>query len=108
MDVKTAFLYGDIEEEVYVEFPEGTGIKVGNTKDFVFKFNKALYGLKQVLRVWYNTLASYFKRLGFQPLTVDLSVFKKDDTFIAVYVDDLLVIGSAKDDVTAVKHTFSD
>ena len=108
MDVKTAFLYGDIEEEVYVEFPEGTVVKVGNTKDFVIKLNKALYGLKQAPRVWNNTLASYLKRLGFQPLTADLSVFKRNNIFIAVYVDDLLVIGPAKDDVTAVKRALSD
>ena len=108
MDVKTAFLYGDIEEEVYVEFPEGTGIKVGNMTDFGLKLIKALYGLGQALRVLYNTLANYLKRLGFQPLTADLSVLKRDKTFIAVYVDDLLVIGPAKDDVAAVKRALSE
>ena len=71
MDVKTAFLYGDIDEEIYVEQPH----ELGDGTDRVCKLNKALYGLKQSPRIWYNTLATFLKQLGFSPLAADLGVF---------------------------------
>jgi len=55
MDVKTAFLYGKVEETVYMEQP--TGLEDGSTK--VCKLDRALYGLKQAPRVWYNTLSEF-------------------------------------------------
>jgi len=56
MDVKTAFLYGDLEEEIYMELPEGIGI---DNKDFVCKLQKSLYGLKQAPRVWNQKLHAF-------------------------------------------------
>jgi hypothetical protein len=69
MDVKTAFLYGEIEEDIWIELPTGCGVS-GTAK-----LKKALYGLKQAPRVWYNTLATFLSSLGFQPLDADSSVF---------------------------------
>ena len=63
MDVKSAFLNGFIEEEVYVEQPPGF---VDPTHpDFVFKLDKALYGLKQAPRAWYERLYSFILSNGF-------------------------------------------
>jgi hypothetical protein len=102
MDVKTAFLYGDIDSEVYVEQPQGFGATGQSTK--VCKLNKALYGLKQSPRVWYLTLTTYLKTLGFEPLTADNCIFHNNKgTYIAVFVDDLLIIGPSKDDIEAIK-----
>ena len=64
MDVKFAFLNGKLEEEVYIEQPEGF-ILLEN-KDYVCKLKKALYGLKQALRAWFSGLDSYLKQQSFK------------------------------------------
>ena len=89
MDVKTAFLYGNVEEEIFVNQPEG----FEDGTDKVCRLNKALYGLKQSPRVWYQTLSDFLQELGFKPLHADASVFVRDSLFVAVYVDDLLLFG---------------
>ena len=99
MDVKTAFLYGYMQEDVYVEqppeFDDGSGR--------VCKLNKALYGLKQAPRIWYQTLSTFLQGLGFHPLTSDVGVFAKGHTYIAVYVDDLLIAGPSKEEIQDLK-----
>nr|GEU42565.1 hypothetical protein [Tanacetum cinerariifolium] len=69
MDVKSAFLYGTIEEEVYVCLPPG--FKDLNYPDKVYKVVKALYKLHQALRAWYETLANYLLENGFQKGKID-------------------------------------
>jgi hypothetical protein len=64
-------LNGDLEEEVYVEAPEGSGV----SKRKVWKLKKAIYGLKQAPRVWYTTLAAVMKRLGFKQSSADPCLF---------------------------------
>ncbi|RYC78842.1 hypothetical protein BFJ63_vAg18284, partial [Fusarium oxysporum f. sp. narcissi] len=100
MDVKTAFLYGLVNEEIYVQQPEGFDDGSGR----VCKLLRALYGLKQAPRVWYETLSTFLAALGFKPLLSDMGVFVKCHTFIAVYVDDLLIAGPSKDEIVAVKQ----
>ena len=104
MDVKTAFLYGEVDEDIYVE--QLTGYSDGTTR--VCHLKRALYGLKQAPRVWYNTIATFLKDLGFSPLTEDISVFTNGQVFIAVYVDDLLLAGSCKQSVRDVKQRLSE
>ncbi len=89
MDVKTAFLYGKILEDVYVVQP--TGFEQGINQ--VCKLNKALYGLKQSPRVWFETLAKFLSSLGYVPLDAESNVFMKDGTMVAIYVDDLILTG---------------
>jgi len=103
MDVKTAFLYGNIDEEVYIEQPP----EFDNGTGRVCKLNKALYGLKQAPRIWYQTLATFLKDLGFHPLTSDVGVFAKEHTYIAVYVDDLLIAGPSKEEIQKLKKALS-
>ena len=64
MDVKFAFMNGKLEEEVYIEQPEG--FLFSGNKDYVCKLNKALYGLKQAPRAWFSRLDSYLKQQGFK------------------------------------------
>ena len=106
MDVKTAFLYGDIDTEIYVEQPEGMGA-IGESHK-VCKLNKALYGLKQSPRVWYFTLTAYLKTLGFEPLTADNCIFHDSKgTYIAVFVDDLLMVSPSKANISIIKVKLS-
>ena len=95
LDVKSAFLNGEIEEEIYVKQPEGFVLK--GKEQCVFRLKKALYGLKQAPRVWYFKLDECLSSLGFRRSEHEHAVyFKKDSDYhllIGVYVDDLIVTG---------------
>ncbi|GKD15264.1 putative ribonuclease H-like domain-containing protein, partial [Tanacetum coccineum] len=92
MDVKSAFLYSTIEEEVYVCQPPG--FKDSDYLDKVYKVVKALYGLHQALRAWYGTLAKYLLDNGFQRGKIDQNLFikkqKGDILLVQVYVNDII------------------
>ncbi len=105
MDVKTAFLYGDLDDEVYVEMP--TGFEEPNR---VCKLNKALYGLKQAPRVWFKTLTDFLKSLGYHAIPEDPSVYrnKEQGVYVAIYVDDLLIFGPNKPAIATLKKNLSD
>ncbi|SLM35089.1 gag-pol polyprotein [Lasallia pustulata] len=103
MNVKTAFLYGDINEEIYVEQSNG----LDQILDKVCLLKKALYGLKQSPRICYNTLAEFLKGLGFHELSSDLGVFTQGNYYVAVYVDDLLFVGHKKPEIKKVKQSLN-
>ena len=92
MDVKSAFLNGSIQEEVYVEQPPG--FESFEKPNHVFKLKKALYGLKQAPRAWYETLSKFLLEKDFQRGQVDKTLFikrdKKDTLLVQVYVDDII------------------
>nr|GFB11276.1 putative ribonuclease H-like domain-containing protein [Tanacetum cinerariifolium] len=92
MDVKSAFLYGTINEEVYVMQPPGFHDPVYPGK--VYKVEKAMYGLHQALRAWYGTLSKYLLKNGFQRGTIDQTLFirrqREDFILVQVYVDDII------------------
>ncbi|GJV77663.1 putative ribonuclease H-like domain-containing protein [Tanacetum coccineum] len=91
MDVKSAFLYGQIEQEVYVCQPPG--FEDPNYPDKVYKVVKALYGLHQAPRAWYETLANYVLGNGFQRGKIDQILFikrNKGDILLDKYVDEIL------------------
>ncbi|GJR38824.1 putative ribonuclease H-like domain-containing protein [Tanacetum coccineum] len=77
MDVKSAFLYGTIEEEVYVCQPPG--FEDPQFPDKVYKVEKALYGLHQAPKAWYETLSTYLLENGFRRGTIDKTLFIKKD-----------------------------
>jgi hypothetical protein len=107
MDIKTDFLYGNIDTDIYVEQPEGMGA-IGETHK-VCKLKKALYGLKQSPRVWYLTLMTYLEILDLKPLTADNCIFHDSNgTYIAVFVDDLLIIGPSKANISTIKTRLED
>ncbi|WJZ98853.1 hypothetical protein VitviT2T_017352 [Vitis vinifera] len=96
LDVKSAFLNGYLQEEIYVEQPEGFQVKGQEEKVYLLK--KALYGLKQAPRAWYSRIDEHLQSLGFvkSPSEATLYVKGTDANLIvvSVYVDDLLVTGS--------------
>ena len=74
-DVKSAFLNGELEEEVYVAQPERFIIE--GEEDKVYRLRKALYGLKQVSRAWYNKIDSYFRENGFKRSNNEATLYVK-------------------------------
>ena len=95
MDVKTTFLYSNLNKEIYMDQPD----RYINNQELVCRLRKSLYGLKQAPCVWYKVIDAFFKLQGFEKSTCDLAVYiKKDgDTLllvVAVYVDDLLIVGA--------------
>ncbi|GKB30812.1 putative ribonuclease H-like domain-containing protein [Tanacetum coccineum] len=97
MDVKSAFLYGTIDEEVYVSQPPSF-VNPDHPKK-VYKVVKALYGLHQAPRAWYTTLSTFLEKHGYKRGTIDKTLFikrdKKDIMLVQVYVDDI-IFGSTK------------
>ncbi|GJR56364.1 retrovirus-related pol polyprotein from transposon TNT 1-94 [Tanacetum coccineum] len=92
MDVKTAFLNGNLREEVYVSQPDGFVDK--DNPNHVYKLKKALYGLKQAPRAWYDMLSSFLISQDFSKGSVDPTLFirreGKELLLVQIYVDDII------------------
>nr|GFA68170.1 hypothetical protein [Tanacetum cinerariifolium] len=101
IDVKSAFLYGTIKEEVYVCQPPG--FEDPDYPDKVYKMVKALYRLHQALRAWYETLANYLLENGFQRGKIDQTLFikrqKGDILLVQIYVDDIIFVKQKPDGI---------
>ena len=93
MDVVSVCLAGELEEEIFMEPPEGLPYDRWNSKRIVCRLVKGLYGLKQSSRVWNTTFRTTLTSLGFARLSGDNSVFLNENlgVIIALYVDDLLI-----------------
>ena len=100
MDVKSAFLNGKLEEEVYLEQPPG--FENPEFADFVYFLFKAVYGLKQSPRTWYDTLSEFLIENNFTRGVIDKTLFyklhDKDMIFVQIYVDDI-IFGSTNDNL---------
>lgn len=96
-DVKTAFLYGELHEEIYMEVPEG--IQTDSSK--VCKLNKSLYGLKQSSRCWNKKFTSFLVTYGFKPCHADNCIFvghfNNVQVLLIIYVDDGLLLSKDKE-----------
>ena len=116
MDIKTAFLYRDLEEKIYIELPKGY-----NDDILICKLVKSIYGLKQALRVWYKVIDVFFKKQGFTKSTYDLAVYIRRDLpdsgdaglaplIVTIYIDDLVIIRPKMTQIKrlkkALKQTF--
>nr|GEW34471.1 retrovirus-related Pol polyprotein from transposon TNT 1-94 [Tanacetum cinerariifolium] len=97
MEVKSAFLYGTIKEDVYVYQPPG--FEDSDYPDKFYKVVKALYGLHQDPRAWYETLSNYLLENGFQKGKIDQTLFikrqKGDILLVQIYVDDIIFDGKS-------------
>ena len=99
LDVKSAFLHGELNEEVFVQQPQGYEKKGEEGK--VYKLRKALYGLKQAPRAWYSKIEAYFVREGFERCFCEQTLFTKSTNggkilIVSLYVDDLIYTGNDK------------
>lgn len=92
LDVKTAFLYGELQETIYMEQPPG--FKDQAHGDKVCKLNKSIYGLKQAAKVWNDTVKAALNRYGYKQSTVDPCLFfirvKGKWCYVLIYVDDII------------------
>jgi hypothetical protein len=106
MDVKTAFLNGDLKENVFMSQPKGFVVKGQEHK--VCKLIKSLYGLKQALQAWYGKLTEHLLKLNFKHFNLDdatLFVKKVGKTvvYLVVYVYDLLITGNNENYIASIK-----
>jgi hypothetical protein len=99
LDVKTAFLYGELEEELYMEQPEGFKIKGQEYKVMCLKH--AIYRLKQATLAWWKALDKSMADQGFTCLLSDSGIFVNKDKSIVtiIYVDNVLFIGADKEQI---------
>jgi hypothetical protein len=106
MDVKTAFLNGNLEEEIFMNLPPGF-----QKLNKVWRLKKGLYGLKQVSHKWYKKICSKFEAMGFTHCHSDHGMFirheSKSFVIVAIYIDDLLLLSNSKDTVDKVKIELS-
>ncbi|GKA91579.1 ribonuclease H-like domain-containing protein [Tanacetum coccineum] len=97
LDVKNAFLHGDLAETVYMHQPPG--FRDPEHPDYVCLLQRSLYGLKQAPRAWFQRFAAYITTVGFTPSRCDSSLFiyrQGDDTaFLLLYVDDIVLTASS-------------
>jgi hypothetical protein len=112
-DVDTAFLYGDVDTEIYMKQP--TGFVEPGKEHLVCKLKKCLYGTKQAARQWYLKIQSCMEMNGFVGCEADKCVFMKEDkgmiSVIAIYVDDLIIACKSsiemKSIIAFLKRSFS-
>lgn len=105
MDVKSAFLNGDLKEEIYMSQPPGF---IENS-NLVYKFKKSIYSLKQAPRAWYTNVDDYLIHIGYTRCISDLNLYFKHDnenlTILIIYVDDIIITGSSIHDIHHLKST---
>ena len=106
LNVDTAFLYGKIDHKIYVKLPLNATLLGGSKGPFCGLFKKSLYGLKQAPRIWARTLYLTLKEFGFKRMVYEHSIFYGDDLIIAIYVDDLLIIGRTLEAIAEFKRKF--
>jgi hypothetical protein len=109
MDVSTAFLHGNLAEDIYVQQPEGFHVGGPNT---VCKLHKALYGLKQAPKAWYDTISNVLVSAGFIISDADPSLFilntvEGSVVYLLLYVDDILLLSQAMLAITDIKSLLS-
>ena len=105
MDVTTAFLNGELKEEVYMRQPEGYTVK--GKENLVCRLEKSIYGLKQSSRCWNSALDTHLKKMGFVQSAGDPCLYMSSEGemfLIAVYVDDILLAGESDKRMAKVKQ----
>ncbi|KAG8478507.1 hypothetical protein CXB51_028390 [Gossypium anomalum] len=111
LDVKTAFLHGELEEDIYMQQPEG--FTVSEKEDYVCLLKKSLYGSKQSPRQWYKRFDSFITSHGFKRSSFDSCVYFKKNSdgsfvYLLLYVDDILIAAKDKGEIRKVKAQLSE
>ena len=109
IDVKAAFLYGELDEELYMEQPKGFQVK--SSKRLIFRLKRAIYRLKQAAKQWWITLTKSMAKLRFRRAVSDSGVFiltssEGPSIIVIIYVDDAIFMGPDRNTVTKAKESF--
>ena len=108
MDVKTAFLNGEIDAEIFMKIPQG----IPNHPNKVCKLKKSIYGLKQSARCWYDKFDKVIKNFGFKSSHLDNCLYVreaqniKDSMYVVLYVDDLVIVTGNIESMNLIKQYF--
>ena len=106
MDVKSAFLNGELAETVFVR--QSPGFAVKGEVHRVLRLRKALYGLRQAPRAWNAKLDATLGELGFKRCANEHTLYKrrrgKEELVVSVYVDDLIITGARVEDIDSFKR----
>ena len=109
LDLKMAFLHGDLEEDIYLIQTEGFIIQ--GQENLVCKLRKSLYGLKQAPRQWHKKFDSFMHRIGFKRYETDhccyVKFFGKSFIILLLYVDDMLIAGFSIEEINNLKKQLS-
>ncbi|SGZ27979.1 BQ5605_C026g10235 [Microbotryum silenes-dioicae] len=106
-DVNKAYLHGKLDQPLYMRPPQGIDLP-----GKILKLERSIYGLKQAGRIWNDEIDSTLRSVGYKPTVSDLCVYTRrhgnDWHYIALYVDDLLLIGPSDDEIERVLSTLED
>ena len=110
LDVKTAFLHGDLDEEIYMSQP--TGFKTAGKDNMVCKLKKSLYGLKQSPRQWYKRFDSFIRgkkytRSHYDPCVYYNKLPTREYIYLLLYVDDMLIASWSRSAIDALNRDLS-
>ncbi|CAB3978840.1 Hypothetical predicted protein [Paramuricea clavata] len=113
MDVKSAYLHSKIEEDIYLEQPEGFVKKANSGQKLVCKLNKSIYGLKQAAKNWYEALTSLLLKKGFKRSCNDYCLFVRKEengtfSYVLVWVDDIVVAGATEEAINVIKSMLNE
>lgn len=108
LDVKSAFLHGELQENVYVDQPQG--FEKRGSEEKVYRLKKTLYGLKQAPRAWFSKIESYIIREGFKKNDSEHTLFVKTEKegqilIVSLYVDDLIFTGNCEKLINGFKES---
>lgn len=109
LDVKTAFLHGNLQEDIYITIPDGLSTREGKA----CKLNKSIYGLKQSPRCWNTKLNDSLLDLGFKRSNYDYCLYTRfndkenDVLFLVIYVDDMLIVENKQSSIKELKTKLS-
>ena len=104
IDIDTAFLNGELNEEIFIEPPPGCNDFKTNQ---VCKLKKSLYGLKQAPRTWNLTLVKFLNDYGLTQIKSDSCVFLDSNLIVAIYVDDIIIAGKNMNQISEFKKKIS-
>ena len=109
LDVDSAFLYGELNEEIYLQQPQGFEKFSKDGERLVCRLRKAIYGLKQAGRVWWKLIDSELRRISFESSNEDSCIYRRQHdgnlVLIAIYVDDLIIASRSSQQISNLERT---